>query len=266
MQTIQFPSDKAFDTVMNAFSILLTSLNNDNAKIAVVHRVLGSLPADKLFEFEEQLVRMCDVLRGDGGTEVKAVCIDTAVLDTYKAEQSVLGDGEKQKIAQNILLRQEALKAKKLAVEKSAKKAAKVLALQQELEEAQRKIEAAKLDSDDEDEAVPVKVAGRQRTLVARPYQSVTIKPTVAVLEKTNPTKRVEFVEPMQRVAKVVGVTTSQKLWVNSSTEYMQYLTKGIPMCLYREDCAQVGCKHMHVKEEFVCQTPFGCKCSKIHD
>jgi hypothetical protein len=265
MNTMQIPSDKAFDTVINAFSIMLASLKNDDAKITVVHRVLGSLSADKLFEFEKQVVRMCDVVRGDDGTEVKAVRINTAVLDTYKKEQETLQDEEKREIAQMILRRQEALKAKKLEAaekeERVARKAARVLAAKKELKKAELKIAAAELGSDDEDELVPAKVVERPRTLVARPYQSVTTKPTAVVLVKTNPSKSVKFVESVQ----VVERTTSQKLWVSSSVEYMKCLTKGIPMCLYGEDCAQVGCKDMHVAEEFVCQTPFGCKCSKIH-
>jgi hypothetical protein len=263
MQTIQFPSEKAFDTVMNAFCIMLTSLKNDDAKIEVVHRVLGSLPADKLFEFEKQVVRMCDVLRGDSGTEVKAVCIDTAVLDTYKAEQEELDDEEKRKIAQNILLRQEALKAKKLAVEKNAKKAAKVLAAKQELEEAQRKIDAAKLDSDDEDEFVDAKVVDGPRILMARPYQSVTIKPTAAVLEKTKITKMVKFVEKTETTTPVV-VEVFEKRWAKTQIEFNTFAGKGLKMCDVGEKCGKFDCADIHVKTK-VHKTSESCGCEKIH-
>jgi hypothetical protein len=293
MQTIQFPSEKAFDTVMNAFSIMLTSLKNDDAKIAVVHRVLGSLPADKLFEFEKQVVRMCDVLRGDDGTEVKAVRINTAVLDTYKKEQEELDDEEKRKIAKNILLRQEALQAKKKAEEKEkkrvAKRAAKVLAAKQELEEAQRKVAAARLDSDDEDEFVDArlgsddedkfvdarlgsddedkfvdaKVVDGLRILMARPYQSVTIKPTAAVLEETKITKRVKFVEKTETTTPVV-VEVFEKRWAKTQIEFNTFAGKGLKMCDVGERCGKFDCADIHVKTK-VHKTSESCGCGKIH-
>jgi hypothetical protein len=280
MNTIQFPSTKAFDTVMNAFSIMLTSLKNDDAKIAVVHRVLGSLPADKLFEFEEQLVRMCDVLRGDDGTEVKTVRINTAVLDTYKKEQGELDDEEKRKIAKNMLLRQEALQAKTKAEEEEkkrvAKRAAKVLAAKQELEEAQRKVAAAKLDSDDEeefvdarlssddeDEFVDAKVVDGPRILVARPYQSVTIKPTAAGLEKTKITKRVKFVEKTETTTPVV-VEVFEKRWAKTQIEFNTFIGKGLKMCDVGERCGKFDCANIHVKTK-VHKTSESCGCEKIH-